>query len=343
MCIICKKESTDGLEKLYICGEVVEFSESLVLSDTIKYMYYYTDMWDYQNNKYNYGSQSFEFPFHPLKVFPKFPLYLTNLEISRCNIKILPDFPITLEHLYISGCYKLESLPNLPQSLKTITISSCRNLRTLPELPQSLKELKIYDWHIKLYENEDIYSFGLTSLPELPQSLELFVGTCMHKITSLPDLPQSLKRLDCNGCSKLTLLPDLPQSLNSLDCGHCNNLLCISKIPTSLKYIYSNYCKSLMYISSNYVNIPLMPYIQMYIHNCFSLNYVPDNFYKNNDKSREYIEANYCKWRKEQTLYWFSSTRGVVYEELIRKTWHPSRIIDWCWDTEEVKWFKSLS
>ena len=56
----------------------------------------------------------------------------------------------------------------------------------------------------------------------------------------------------------------------------------------------------------------------------------------------ETINSNYLMWRHEQTLKWFSSTHGIVYEDLIKKTWHPSRVVDWCWDTEEVKWFKSL-
>ena len=47
-------------------------------------------------------------------------------------------------------------------------------------------------------------------------------------------------------------------------------------------------------------------------------------------------------WRQVQTLKLFSSTYGIVYEDLIKQTWHPSRIINWCWDTDEVKWFKSL-
>jgi hypothetical protein len=49
------------------------------------------------------------------------------------------------------------------------------------------------------------------------------------------------------------------------------------------------------------------------------------------------IEENYQRYRKQQC----SIMTNTILEELIAHTWHPNRVIDWCWDEEEKK-FMSL-
>ena len=171
---------------------------------------------------------------------------------------------------------------------------------------------------------------NVSIIPELPQSLTLLICWNCPLLTTLPELPQSLKELGCERCS-FTIFPKLPQSLTNLCIWNCPLLTTLPELPQSLRVFYFYTCPLL-------TTLPELPQLLTYVNceGCTSLIFIPESAVK-------YMSPGlYLKWRKEQTLKWFSSTTGIVYEELIRKTWHPSRIIDWCWDTEEVKWFKTL-
>ena len=151
----------------------------------------------------------------------------------------------------------------------------------------------------------------------LPHSLKALDCSNCPLLTTLPELPQSLAHLVCYNCPLLTTLPELQQSLEGLLCSNCPLLTTIPELPQSLTWLDCDNCPNLIFIPES------------------ALKYISSELL-------ETINSNYLKWRQEQALNLFSSKTGLLYEDLIRKTWHPDRVVDWCWDTEEVKWFKLL-
>ena len=170
---------------------------------------------------------------------------------------------------------------------------------------ESLKNLRVF----KVCKN-------VTEIIKLPQSLIYFNCNDCPLLTTLPELPQSLTHFNCGGCL-LTTLPELPQSLTYLHCYNCPLLTTLPEIPKSLINLYCEKCTSLIFVPES------------------ALRFISSDL-------ADTITNNYLKWRHQKALDFFSSKTGIIYEELIRKTWHPSRVVDWCWDIEEVKWFKTL-
>jgi hypothetical protein len=50
------------------------------------------------------------------------------------------------------------------------------------------------------------------------------------------------------------------------------------------------------------------------------------------------IEDNYVNYRKKGC----KKLHDTIFEELIQRTWHPSRVIDWCWDEDEKKFMNGM-
>ena len=122
------------------------------------------------------------------------------------------------------------------------------------------------------------------------------------RLTSLPPLPASLKVLYCSN-TPLSTLPELPASLQELVCFK-TPLTTLPELPASLKDLCCYNCPNLI--------------IQR--------------------KQDETIQDYTKRWkviyeilRRDEIILCCKA----VKEELMIKTWHPSRVIDWCWDEEE--------
>jgi hypothetical protein len=69
---------------------------------------------------------------------------------------------------------------------------------------------------------------------------------------------------------------------------------------------------------------------KLFCSGCPMLTFAPETML--DQETRKVVTKNYNAWRmkrcKEQ-LYIFE-------EELIKRTWHPSRLHDWCYDDDEI-------
>jgi Leucine-rich repeat (LRR) protein len=128
---------------------------------------------------------------------------------------------------------------------------------------------------------------------------------CSNNIlTELPELPQTLIDLVCSR-NRLIELPKLPDTLTELDCSD-NQLKELPELPDTLIQLYCDGNPQLVniYPSYHYYNIRI---IQK-----FKQIYYQIKIYKS--------IINFIK------RYKFKK----IEEELIIKTWHPSRFFDWC-------------
>jgi hypothetical protein len=58
----------------------------------------------------------------------------------------------------------------------------------------------------------------------------------------------------------------------------------------------------------------------------------------------QHLSSNNFGWKKDNTLEYYKQRKSqtikqteLLKEELIAKTWHPARFMDWCIDNEELK------
>ena len=248
---------------------------------------------------------------------------LKYLHYDSMNISVLPILPSSLLELYCQFNPALNELPALPPLLEKLDCRGC-DLRSLPALPDGLQELCCDD------------NSNLASLPRLPPALKaLCVRNC--QLTSLPPLPDILHDIDVSnnyitefhGCR-------IPPTLRHINiCGNP-----VEYYP----YVYRNRSIVVRYDYNQLWNV--------FRFTSFTLNgvnvYTPlhllepddsddDHYYWMNtsdifdddDAKRKLVRRLHvmCEIQNQVLCRAFMRT---IKEELIMRTWHPSRILTWC-------------
>lgn len=185
---------------------------------------------------------------------------------------------------------------------------------------------KIQEWIKAGNTAEDLKlcRLRLTSLPPLPNSVKSF--WCSNTlITSLPEeLPSSLERLFCfETCIKK--LPKLPNTLTLLLCFN-SPLIELPELPLSL-----------LHLSCSKTQISILPELPLKLKT-FNVSKCPNLLIQL--ENEETVESYEKRWKPIREK--FQRERNVercktVKEELMAATWHPDRMIHWCWDEEEKK------
>jgi hypothetical protein len=73
-------------------------------------------------------------------------------------------------------------------------------------------------------------------------------------------------------------------------------------------------------------------------HNCPNLICIPEYLINEDYRYNNEIYTNYAKCAREQC----SKMVFTILEELIARTWHPSRVVDWCWDEDEKRFMNDI-
>jgi hypothetical protein len=134
---------------------------------------------------------------------------------------------------------------------------------------------------------------------------------CVYsKVREIPKELINLETLDCSRSSLFNYdgIPKELVNLKIIDCSHT----CIITIPLikSLERITCYGCNNLTLVSTHLIYVPQW--------------------------LKPTIETNYQTYRKKRC----SLLVNTILEELIQRTWHPSRMIDWCWDEDEKLFMK---
>ncbi len=190
------------------------------------------------------------------------------------------------------------------------------NITSLPPLPNSLQYLHCNGTQISyLPPLPDSLQFlncsytQISSLPPLPNSLQyLFCSNI--QITSLPSLPNSLQHLFCSN-TQITSLPPLPDTLRQLNCPY-TQITSLPPLPDSLQYLYFYNCPNLL-------------------------------LKKEKDESVQNYEARWKVVREALRREEAIQRCKAVKEELMTKTWHPDRYLQWCIDEEERSFWNQES
>jgi Leucine-rich repeat (LRR) protein len=271
------------------------------------------------------------------------PSSLSYLYLRNTPIRTLPELlPPNLFTLVVTHS-ELTHLPPLPDSLDMLEISSTC-LETAASFPNSLRTIRIRNTPI-------------TSLPPLPISLyELDVGGT--KISVLPALPDSLHHLYVDS-TQITELPKLPPILTILSCANTNIRKLPKSLPVELRVLNVSYTRINYLRAEGFANTRIyqmqthaytcdrFPESIKYIHfthpdfqildlpplaeTTITFNYEGDNIIINPKDSTDIVQYTHLKHaeRKKQMMRVKARTRQLK-EELIMKTWHPSRVEDWC-------------
>lgn len=264
------------------------------------------------------------------------PLNLHTLLIEKCDSVLNISHLENLKNLnYINQTC---DLPELPPNLKELHCSYCKFTR-LPVLPTKLNMLFCMDCK-------------LSELPDLPASLQ-YLRIHNNPIKTLPALPAELTCLDIHGC-ELTHLPlSLPKHLEELDVRD-NNLTSIPDVPCTVEFL--NICDNpidyypYIYRANVRVYYDLNPLAHAFKYSSFMLNgikvFTPLHLLDRSDEDPEihmYMsdmfddeDANesllhrlhvMCEIQNQVLCRAFIKT---IKEELMMRTWHPSRIEAWC-------------
>lgn len=290
----------------------------------------------------------------PVRVY--FPPNLRRLVIDASNVICMTPFPESLTTLIIRETFIMYHIAYLP-NLLTLTWDS-NTSPELPILPTSLKNLHCTDscierlpdplppaLHLLICRN-----CKLTQLPPLPPTLEWLRCHNMD-ISTLPTLPANLYCLDFQHCN-LTHLPPLPKTLDELDVRY-NKITHIPEIPAATTYVniignpvqtypyiyrkniwivydYNSYATALnssrFMINARTVFSPLHmlkdldvdidqdPFMDIYEDDGFQLTLI------------RRLQVM-CEIQTQVACRAFLKT---IKEELMMRTWHPSRVEAWC-------------
>jgi Leucine-rich repeat (LRR) protein len=178
-------------------------------------------------------------------------------------------------------------------------------LKELPELPAGLT------WLYCSYNQ-------LTTLPDpLPAGLrELWCYK--NQLTTLPDtLPAGLTELDCS-TNQLTTLPDtLPAGLTELDCSNNKLTTLPDTLPAGLT--------TLLCRSNQLTTLPDTLPVGITVLYC-SNNHFPDM--EDDETIPEYV-ARINAIAEAASKDRIVQRCGVIFEDLARTVWHPSRVEKW--------------
>jgi hypothetical protein len=277
-----------------------------------------------------------------LTTIPKELIHLKKLICWGCRcIKEIPREFTSLEILECDGC----PISNIPKELLYLRILDC-SYCPIKEIPKELVKLTV----LKCNERYDCPL--LTHIPkELINLTVLWIGSLL--ITHIPKEFVNLKELYCANCTEIKEIPKEFVNLKILNCSGCINLVEIPNLINLTELCCLN-CPSLIEIHDLRKNSKFWSFIHKYIItiykvrfdcNCTRLTFIPthfidsDHLYNNNDKSFmiKFIEDN-CQTHRQQCCKRLLDT---IFEELIARTWHPSRVIDWCWDEDEKKFMNT--
>ena len=264
------------------------------------------------------------------------PLSLSTLLVEKCadNLNILHLENLTNLNYTNQSC----ELPELPPNLKELHCSYCKFTR-LPVLPTKLNMLFCFDCKLE-------------ALPELPSSLQ-YLRIHNNPIKTLPALPVGLKCLDIQGCGLTHLPRSLPKQLDELDVRD-NNLTSIPDLPNTVDFL--NICDNpidyypYIYRANVRVYYDLNELSQAFKYSAFVLNgvkvFTPLHLLERSDEDQgihmymsdmfDDDDANesllrrlhvMCEIQNQVLCRAFIKT---IKEELMMRTWHPSRIEEWC-------------
>jgi hypothetical protein len=292
---------------------------------------------------------------------PHFSASLQHLMIRHApNLKHISYLPPSLYYFLVYDT-QLETLPTIfPPNLYTIRIKeSC--LRELPPLPDSLHTLECSSTQLTRIESFPktllsitIVSSPLTELPLLPPLLnELNIGDT--RITRLPALPSTLCNLYIDS-TPISELSDLPPNINVVSYAF-TTIRTIPRLPTSLdvfnmSYTPNNYLRAADFaictiysMKTHALSIDEFPVNIHHIHftnpafcilelpplRTTSVSFLYDGKFttiRPLESLQEY-ESICTKEREKQKARVIERTR-LYKEELMVRTWHPSRILIWC-------------
>jgi hypothetical protein len=150
-------------------------------------------------------------------------------------------------------------------------------------------------------------------------------------LTQIPEELVNLKYLDCSKCFLLTQIPELV----NLKYFNCSNCCKIKEIP----FKFDKLTELIIYNCPGIITIPNYKNLQqLQCSNCFSLVFAPEHLIKDTNVIN-LIKSNYESYRKKQCA-------NLVYnilEELVQRTWEPSRAMNWCWDEDEKKFMSEMT
>jgi Leucine-rich repeat (LRR) protein len=229
------------------------------------------------------------------------------------------DLPNSLEKLDI--CIPGGTIPRLPNYLKTFECMHMK-LESLPELPSTLTWL-------------DCSYNRLRLLPRLPTSLQ-HVDCSYNRITELPALPAKLLHFDCSE-NTIAELPHLPIGLRKLDCSK-NHLSELPRIPAGLRMLNfsRNPINKFPYIYDPSISVLISKSHHPYLSQ-LPVELVPETgdeelgeYFENGDYSENELLEHVLEIQRLQELREIRQIMPKIKEELMIKTWHPSRVEAWC-------------
>jgi hypothetical protein len=271
------------------------------------------------------------------------PSTLIYIDIRNAPLQTLcTHLPPNLLTLIVRNSH-LRYIPLLPDTLQVLEISSPFLESTLMSFPNSLAVIKLA-------------STPITTLPPLPtQLIELNVGDT--KLSNLPPLPGTLQRLYIDATA-ITNLPDSMPPLSILSCAFTN----ICNIPrfhtdmdmlnvafTPIKYLRADEFEQnriqIYHMKTHAYSLDRFPKTIKHIHfsnpdfmisdlpplppsDTITISFEYDGKYINSRNRADFEHVQICEMKKQMDRV---AARVRSYkEELMVRTWHPSRIEDWC-------------
>jgi hypothetical protein len=241
---------------------------------------------------------------------------LEHLHINTSRITELPRFPVHLKELYCSAL-KVTDIPEFPPTLEIISMYSCPELHTLPPvLPLALRKLKLANTrieHIPAFPlnltHIDIYDCQIKKLGPLPKGL-IQLDVHLNELESIPDLPHTLQYLNIRD-NPITYYPYVSNK-------KCNVYIDYNQLSAAFH-------KQVFILNGRKVFTPLhrlyevMDDTDMYMSDVFDDDAA-------NTKTHTRLEIMF----EIQNQYLCHLCIRTIKEELMIRTWHPSRIEAWC-------------
>jgi hypothetical protein len=293
-----------------------------------------------------------------LTELPFLPPTLEVLHISFCKLSSLPSLSHTsLRKLFAEG-NSLTTLPPLPDTLEILELQGNQLQGSFPPpkggvntpLPHSLQKLilsrnlltNIPTLNNHLTYLEVSYNPYLIMIGTLPNSLHTLYAD-NTKLVFLPNIPSSLSVL--NLCSTYILsLPPLSQRLEYMNVSN-SRIQRLPTLPSSLTELY------LENTPVRYLPEPLPPTLLILhckktpLEECPPLPQSCKYYLFDSPLSKELIGCcshedcllALSKHRRKKSKERQQQRCQHVKEELMAKTWHSKRMIQWCFDMEEQK------
>jgi hypothetical protein len=240
------------------------------------------------------------------------PPNLVTLDISYATIQYIPSTLVNLEKLECDHCLNLKEIPKELVNLKHLNCYNCPLITHIPKELVKLRYLNCFDCPLITHIPKELVNLEILHCPpnikEIPKEFVnltgLYCDIC-HLLSQkgIPKELVKLKTLFCRDCPLITHIHSSFINLYNVRCGGCPNLI---YVPSTVSYVDASWEGPIYLGVSNY--------------------------------KRDIIESNYIKYYKEGC----KKLHDTIFEELIQRTWHPSRMIDWCWDEDEKKFMSLL-